>query len=597
MGGFWGTTSWRPPFRVVSVEAPTALTLKTFVSNQKWTCVDGHEFFVGDEVKFPERDVMETWPGCPGRDGSYRTCWRGVQHNGLLLANTNLNMQLAMRRVTACRGDSLFLEGLYRANQAHFIMTHAPEIDYIKQRYSRDEEHEINYVSMAQAAIDHHGDPHPKRLLRIAAMLDLYNAEKGLSTSDMVWLRKGLYKLKRDEWAKVNKYGRVIADLGVIASLQGFIIFKYLKMVMEMNPLVINGLLMIFVASPSTAALTRVFNLLFSLDRTAAECFTEDPFTNVLVYFSDDGGLAYRHNYLGLQRFENDISSCDGSHTSAIFRVIEHIAPYQIRDDLAKTHGQLLVPMEIRDVNIQKGEQKRRVKLVADSEVLFSGFTGTTPTNNTAQILCGIAISEIVDSPLDNIVDLTKKLVYACARVGYLMKFEHRPMFEEFTFLKHNPVLHDGTWVPFLNLGVLLRTYGTCHGDLPAKVNGVRATMRERALSHDGSVLNGMYPQYTCRLIENMRKHSARASRESTAKLARENAYSSWYSRDDVVSTPILLSDVSVYKRYGFTVGQAERLNNRAGNLDFEQVSTGPEEDIILKTDYGLTCTRGSWYE
>jgi len=224
--------------------------------NDDFVVVKGHEYFVNGELNFP--------PDEEEMDGTYRTVFGpAVSHTGQIYSNTNHNFKYAMRRLTGIRKPEI--PGLHcrlLANQAAFINTHQSFLDKLRNSYSP---YFDDYKGAELEALEHHADPHIKRILRIQAYREL--VEQALATDDSsLWVKSVLWKLKKNEWAKPGKKPRSIGDLGVAAFLLGFRVTSFLKGAQSEEVIDVNGGSMVFCKSPdpfelsdiSTASMTRL---------------------------------------------------------------------------------------------------------------------------------------------------------------------------------------------------------------------------------------------------------------------------------------------------------------------------------------------------
>jgi len=112
---------------------------------------------------------------------------------------------------------------------------------------------------------------------------------------------------------------------------------------------------------------------------------------------------------------------------------------------------------------------------------LFSGSVLTTLVNNVANLL-------IARSVYERRCTTCAEIVAAAADVGYVVTMDECDKFENMQFLKHSPFVNDdGVVLPFVNLGVLLRSLGQCNGDLPGTRND---DLRSRAQKFTSGYLN-----------------------------------------------------------------------------------------------------------
>jgi hypothetical protein len=470
-----------------------------------------------------------------------------------------------MTRLTAVRKDDPVLEQRLSENQIKFVASHRKLYSELASLYANTFR---EYQGLLEEARLHHADPHAKRELRIAAWDELIETGR---LGEKLWLKYTTYKLKKAEWAKNDKIARMIGDLKVPASLQGFRVTKLLKEAMELNDLHINGGVISFCAKPSTASLESVF-----------ERLENPPGRFFIVYFSDDACAAIRQPDGSIFRANLDISKCDASHGPAIFETITTITGNELANEDVKTLvNQCRTPIRIYD----KANRKRYVQLAPTRPKLYSGSTLTTCVNNFANINIGVAISEI---PADTHIS-SQVLVKAVEQTGYIMTIAKCEQFEDIQFLKHSPTLDiHGTWRPLLNIGVLLRLSGVCKGDLPGS-----EPLELRARAFQKALLAGAVPRSSYPLIDAMKRSVASATklkRQDLVEKAVTNLLT--YKLDDSnLEQPVrYFHAADVYRRYRLDDGEIENLDRTLGQAGYGEVFGSSGATKILKMDYELEC-------
>jgi len=342
------------------------------------------------------------------------------------------------------------------------------------------------YTGWFNELLEHYGDPHPKRQLRIDAFNDLVEGDSFTGNiGDRVFMRKCRVKVKTDENAKFLKFIRLIGDLGVGASLQGFRLTKFLKAAMSKEDFFHDfpegRARFIFCASPRISELTRIFRL--SQDMEEKYLF---------VVFSDDA-LYIRKDAEGEpQAFNVDIKTCDLSHTDEMFQFMKHATPEQWHDDV-----QILIEQLSRPVTIANPDNKREkvtLKVKGGGAHLYSGSTLTTYINNIGSFVHGSSICM-------NDAKSVKEIQDATERAGYQVTVEECESIEDIQFLKHSPAITTrGEIVATFNCGAFLRAFGVCKNELPG-----RGPYKHRANLFNLSLLNGMFPRLIVPFIEKLK--------------------------------------------------------------------------------------------
>jgi len=425
-------------------------------------------------------------------------------------------------------------------------------------------------------------DPHPKKRLRQEAVKSLMEFDYKATRYDRLWLDKVWIKEKADEIAKPNKAPRSIADLGVKASLQGFLPTKRMKKWMALHPLKLERdgrtAIIEFVETPKFETLTKVFRQLI-----------DPPCDFYFVYFSDDACFSMRTPH-GIARFNIDIRKCDKSHRPAIFEALIRTAPWQIRQEIEILVEQCCLPLIIKS-RTHQGVSVTCQMVESDGETprpyLPSGSTITTLINNIANQNIGRALFEVHPGLIDNTPASMLLLEQACERVGYSVSGFEDPWkaYHQLQFLKHTPAMCEGPdgfgYYPLLNPGVLLRAIGTCKGDLPGPSS---MPIEERAAAMNAGILQGMYPRTHCPFLSSMRANFGHATPEVEQRLGREQLYKSYC----VSSTQdIYLTDAEFFVRYGLDTGDLADAHEFA-NGGFGYRSASPFVDKLLRLDYGL---------
>jgi hypothetical protein len=419
-----------------------------------------------------------------------------------------------------------------------------------------------NFHTVIDECIEHHADPHVKRAERVAAMRDLLEQNK---IHDRLWYCEGKeteYKFKKFEFAKPGKPGRMIGNLHCPASLQGFRLTNFMKYAVAENPVETLGGVLEFVPVPSARELERVFS---QLEAPTGRFY--------MCYFSDDSCLALRTESGEILRCNLDISSCDASHTQALFDLLVEVTPHQYRDDMRVLVEQCKTTIKIYD----QSDHSRYVRLKPKHARLYSGSTLTTLINNLANVLIGRAIAE---APIRSYADI----VTAARRVGYVVTCEPCADIRKIQFLKHSPVYDTtGRMRALLNMGVLMRLTGTCKGDLPGSKC---ETLKSRAERFQAALLQGAYPRVSTPFIDRLKRNVSHATptQKQTAAVERELFGKVDQRADERYS----LSSEELWRRYDLTELEIVELEDGFASCGYGDhfQSTGAEK--VLRLDYNL---------
>jgi hypothetical protein len=498
----------------------------------------------------------------PKVDGSYRTRFGPlVSHTGVIYSKSDLNTSKALTRLTCARENpatklpDLDWDNLLSSHQAVFIRDHAAQFSHIASLYATD----ISvFAGTFEEAQNHHADPHDKRELRVHCWQEMH--EDGLFFDD-VWLTMLTLKMKPNEIAKPLKYPRCIGDLGVAASLQGFVLTSLLKHAQEDHPIHYLDGTAAFMASPSPAKLENAFRELIAPTKRWFFC-----------YFSDDACFSIWLNGR-VHRYNVDISQCDASHRDAIFELYVSMFPPDIQRDARKLTDQCKLPFQMRsdDGNCQ-------VILEPTGHALYSGSTITTGINNLANQCIALSFAE---SSFDGTAQCLKD---AALRAGYMITVvDCTDDWHKLQFLKHSPVLDtEGELRALLNVGVILRLTGTCNGDLPG-----RGSIIDRARIFQHALLAGASPLARYQLLDNMLKATGQPVVTPAAKKVVDGLMR---YRIDFTGheKPFRVDDEEVYARYDLLPHQVHELNEGLGSAGFGTIHRSEASDKILLDDYGL---------
>jgi hypothetical protein len=533
---------------------------KPFVPVSTVKCIGGRKYWKEGVLDFPPH-ASDSNPAMV--DGTYRSHFGPKVHcDAVIYGNNNPNVAIALSRINGARvqkPDSVSIFGVIpdyheslKTRQREFIRTHQHYLDYIHYRSYFDE-----WDGMIEEAVLHHADPHIKRKLRMDCFREM--EEDGAELSRL-WLTKVLYKIKKNEYAKWLRIPRMVGDLGVAASLQGFRLTYLLKKAMAAEPIHYSGGVIEFCPKPSPDDLVRIFQQLINPDGRF-----------YFVFFSDDSCYSVRDSFGVVHCYNMDISSCDASHTEAIWEFQRGALPHHVLADYDRLVDQLKLPFFIRDIN----DPRRKVTLQADGPVLFSGSTLTTVTNNSSNTLLGFSLAD--DEAISE-----EEITIACAKVGYVVTVEDCSRdFHLLQFLKHSPV-HDtnGRLRALLNLGVLLRASGSCKGDLPG-----RGDLRARAASFQAALVHGMYPRVHFDLRDRMIESTGV---EPDPKLLDPDHFEFTTS---ATAETFHVSDEEVYARYGCSQLDAQAFQDAFCPLGFGMHYADEVTARILELDYGLPTT------
>jgi len=432
---------------------------KVFVFNvHRWRNLDDHRyrsmFTVDGDLNFP--DTIS-------KDGYYKTVYGpSFAHTGIIYARSNHNHAMALRRLTACRFvDGINVELQYMTNQNDYFRNNARDlISYYRRAFKPVRDAFMRASDGIEAFVQL---PHRRRLARINALVELDRA--GHTHNEELYCKKVIGNIKPFEFGKPGKYPRMVNDLGVPASLAGARLAEMMKDCMSKLDYHVRGVRASFIKQPDPNALAALFDeMRTSKDRIRA------------VYFSDDCSMTYMRD--GVRYYTNiDISTCDTSHYDESFHAVRRGLSGTSRD-VFNAHLKFMR----KNITLKEFRGRLRAKLYSKRPFMLSGLTKTTLFNNngTLAIIDSIGRLDVINS---------ENITAAARAAGYVVTVQESCDFESLQFLKHSPIIHNGTTYAVINLGVIMRTLGRASGDLPGR-NTI--PLYERAVKHLSCVVNGI---------------------------------------------------------------------------------------------------------
>lgn len=454
------------------------------LDNGLFTCVSGAEWYSAAEgLHFPPVDMSEIGSSTATKTGSNRTLV-GLKFNssGVIYANSDSNMAKALRRQTGLRKDklnvSLGLEprvnyvAICEHNQRDFIATHTIYLTEFTADF------QLVWKNIIEEADEHCTDPHPKRDLRMQGMQEVY--DRMLYRRNIWAERSFILKMKSDELAKTGKYPRTIADFGVCASLQGAFFTDHCKSFLDESFFEFMGGRCKFVKKCDGETLDAMFNDMIS-----------GPGRLIYYIFSDDSLMCFNVN--GVRRwFDIDISSCDVSHTPALFELLRRMFPQDgVIVTLIEQCQQNMTVRSVRDF-------KMKVVLRLARVMLSSGSTITTLINTVACYLLFMAFSEVHDNNV-SVVSLTE----AAERVGYYCTINEVTKPTRLRFLRRCPIRDvNGVYRAILVPATMFRSLGVSKSDLPFK----QLSQVTRGELFTAALINGFYAEVECPFLTFLRK-------------------------------------------------------------------------------------------
>lgn len=526
--------------------------MKPYLFNERFICISGREFWDGQNIRFSN--------SLNPREQKYRSivdvCF---VHSGVIYAESNNNVNYAIRRIIARREPEVLIDGVYL--DVLLFKWQTENIKLLRNEilkgnsFSSTPLEDEWYVPPVDLLDDRVLLPHPKKVLREMGWRDIQ--EFGLLLKR--WQTKMyVYKMKKDEFAKPGKYPRMIGDLGVLASLVGAFFTNKCKDHRAKHPYHYQDNYSDFVKSADPKRLEETF---------LKAWFNTDPY--YIAVHSDDSLLSVRTPD-GVNVYNMDISSCDSSHGPEVYKILSEIYPdhFNVIDLLI---DQLRQPIVVH--NVDKEYRKEHIVLQPIQPTLYSGSTLTTLINTTA-------VDIIFTSIVHRKAQTEKDIMDAAKAVGYIVTLEHATSPEKMQFLKHSPILKDGRMIPVKNFGVLTRAWGLTRGDLIVKKG---RDYRTEALLYQGDMLNGVYANIDCPFLNHVRiKYPATGKYKKIIDKI-------WYqdSINTSSSEVFKITDSEFFMRYGANANEIEQLYHDFIDHEWTRVYS-PLVNRAMGYDYGL---------
>lgn len=419
----------------------------------------------------------------------------------------------------------------------------------------------LEYTTALEMEALHYADPCPKRLQRIHAYFEGLRKEGNHLMHRLRGAPPSVVANLKMEIAKYMKVARIVCDLGVGATLVTAWLASALKVALSEHTWVFGDIELMFVPSAAYSNMKRAFDLIL----TPVKRYT-------MIVYSDDAVLAVNHG-THVEWIDIDISSCDKSHTPAIFALLRAMCPERMSVDLEIALQQLRAPLKI----VNPSNKREKFYATPLSEMLYSGSTLTTIVNTVAVFTIGLQI-------MTTAATTHRAITQAATQVGYIITAENRPKPASIQFLKHSPIIDtSGVYQPLLNYGVYLRAQGRCLRDLPGSA---RTPLVERARAHAASIAHCMFTNAHFPLIELARRtlgHPSPDAWKVYAQVCPQRAI------DTQEGWPTLhFTDQSVLDRYDLLACGCPDVYMHA-TAGVYTMTTGPAISHILTVDYGLT--------
>lgn len=322
--------------------------------------------------------------------------------------------------------------------------------------------------------------------------------------------------------------------------------------------------------------------------------------------FSDDMSFQYRWAN-GLFRFDADISSCDAGNTLAFFYLLATVSLFvgATIEMIRASYNRLKEAIIIRNPSNPKEFIRIKPKTIFQG----SGCPETTIVNDVASISIALAMQVFIDyynshmfeskehdyrGFFDNAPSLVKIeiLQLAALAVGHVITVDEKKTPEELQFLKYSPFLTTtGDFVSVRNLGAILRSLGSCDGDITAlmlnlpKNEFATLSFENKMELFMRSVVSGLVNEPKSIIMDALRERFPRRDTPIVpgAHLWDKPSYHTTTDR----STYTILTE-SYISRYGGTSDDWQLLADQIRDFAFGHHFTSPLIAAVMAVDYAL---------
>lgn len=530
---------WATPGHLLSVSKRSKQALR-------WLCVD-QPFIFSSMLK-----------DCPiikehhHYTSNFGPCFHG---KWLIYENTRRNLDLAFTRITNVR-ENAAKDTLLRANliRSHGRRTGRLLHSALGKIRERMRVPLLRIANVFEEQEFYSRVTHAKKRIRMLAMRELIDRAAG----DTLFTEQIVGKIKLFERAKNGKYPRLIGDYSTPGSLLGGFLCEIAKE--NFGRFVTKrGFTSQYVSTADADVFREIGENLVSAN------------TDTHFFFSDDGLFNLRGEII-----EMDISSCDISNAEPVFNsLISLFSDFpQFHEVIKKCVDQCKLSIVLRDpCNHRTKVRFKGVKpgtIAEPRPIEYSGSVLTTLLNNIASMSIGLVMHARKAR--------NDASIHRCAiAAGYIVTLNRRSCLETAQFLKHSWFFCEDTnrVESFLNLGAMMRSFGTCQGDLPM----CGRTIAERAHNWNSAVVAGYVHSGRTRVLQILQeKYNSRVDVNLPDYITKH------FTSGERGTVP----DSAVLRRYGITHAAWEHFISLLKCSSTGDVIKHDVLDQIYLVDYGL---------
>lgn len=504
-----------------------------------------------------------------GLSKEYRTVWGGFRSDNIMANTQNDGISGAIQRITGVRKPEIV--GLHEVliwNQ--YNMPHGVILDLEDWRGEFRRKFRLALVDKDPSEMRNDWVKVRLTKLRERSRRQIIQAGKDVGTR----VRHNLcrYKPKPGELLAVGKAARGVCDMTNPGSSVIGYLMDTVKNVFKQN-YYWKGFNIKFCKSGNLDDIGQVF-----------EDILNPADLGTFYYHSDDSIISCRCAD-GLFKANLDISKCDGSNYSPIFYWLQTamMADTRIYQDVIDAFEQLKLPFKVHSTDFSQGVKFTPLPFYGDddSHVLYSGSGLTTCQNNMCNLVIVLNFIRWF-KPTMTKAQVAAIIPVAASEVGFILKVDICEEVEDLQFLKYSPTLVEDKVVPWLNIGVWLRGWMTCRGDLPGSS---KMKLSERAQHYSSEIVRGrchagnhlIHESFKTKIVKHTPKNLSEAINKQLDKdrITVVSSYTEWI--------PLF----SLAKRYKVTEVQLEELCECIRLMSFGTRCELDVVDSIMSKDYG----------
>jgi len=242
------------------------------------------------------------------------------------------------------------------------------------------------------------------------------------------------------------------------------------------------------------------------------------------------------------------------------------------------------------------------VELKFDGPVEGSGSVLTTILNHigSALIACSIVfeLSTMKQPPITvSESELEDPCKNAASKIGHSITFDScmpggDVQFHHMQFLKRSPFLAGNRWLPYMNLGCILRSFGTVEDDLePGQVGKTHAefvqlTNEQRINLRCAAIVNGWKYEPSNPIMTALRDRFGSISHK--VELTDSQKYVFEVDKNGSADYSNLDNTIAIQARYGLSIEEMQELASQIRNVHVGQLYRSTAMAKILHVDYGV---------